>query len=158
MTVLRCSILAAVIAALTLPSVAVTAQSKEPFVGTWVLDRSKSEFDPPTPFQRRTMAIEETAGGLSFKTRTISDRLQATETSYVGRIDGTDVPIEGSVLETVSLKRVNSTTIERTGKMQGKAVETVTMRLSSDGKTLTLTQHGSNGDRKYSSTQVFLRQ
>ena len=158
MTLRRSTIVALLIAALALPGAVVLGQSKDPLIGTWLLDRSKSDFDPPQPFQRRTLFVEETENGLSYRTRTVSDRLQASEISYAGRTDGTDLPIEGSVLDSVSLKRVNATTVERAGKLKGNVVETTTMKVSPDGKMLTLTIKGSIDGRNYSSTQVFFRQ
>lgn len=158
MTLRRSTVVVLVIAALVLPSAVVLGQSKDPFIGTWVVDRSKSDFDPPTPFQKRTLIIQEAEGGLTFTTRTISDRLAVSETSYTGRADGTDLPIEGSALDAVSLRRLNATTLERTGKLRGNAVETATMKLSADGKMLTLTSKGAIDGRTHSSSQVFYRQ
>lgn len=157
MKVRRSTVVIFVIAALALPGVALLGQAKDAFIGTWLVDRSKSEFDPPTPFQRRTLVIQEGEGGLTYTTRTMSDRLQMSEISYTGP-DGRDLPLEGSALDTVSLKRVNATTIERTGKLKGNAVETATMKVSADGKMLTMTIKGSIDGRNYSSTQVFFRQ
>jgi hypothetical protein len=79
---------------------------------------------------------------------------------YTAKADGVDVHITGSFLDTVSLKRIDTRTVERTGKVMGKVVETMTRTLSADGKTLTVTTKGTNPttETDYSSVQVFTRQ
>jgi len=68
------------------------------------------------------------------------------------------VPIEGSQLDTVALKRVDANTVERTGKVKGQVAETVTMKISGAGKILTMTTKGSIDGVDYSSTQVYAKQ
>ena len=63
-----------------------------------------------------------------------------------------------SPLDTVSLKRIDANTVKRTGKTHGKVVETMTMKVSADGKTLTVTTMGNFQGDDYSSVQVFDRQ
>jgi hypothetical protein len=77
---------------------------------------------------------------------------------YVAKYDSKDVPIEGSQLDTVALKRVNANTVERSGKIKGQVAETVTMVVSNGGKTLTITTKGSIDGTDYSSTQVYEKQ
>ena len=133
-------------------------QPKDPFPGTWLLARGKSDFTPPTPFYKRTVIIEPIDGGYKITTRTVSDRQQTIESTYSARFDGKDVPIDNSVLDTMSLRRIDANTIEGAAKLKGQVVENATMKVSSDGKALTVTTKGSiNGD-DYSSTQVFNRQ
>jgi len=136
----------------------VLSQSKDPFVGTWLLARGKSDFDPPSNFFRRTMIIEAVDNGHKCIVRTITDRQQAVEYVFQAQFDGKDTPTENSPFETMSLKRIDANTIERAGKIKGQVVETSTMKLSEDGKILMLTTKGSFEGQVYSSTQVFNRQ
>ena len=61
---------------------------------------------------------------------------------YTARFDGNDYPISNSILSTVSLKRVDDQTVERTGKVRGQVVETETRTVSNNGKVLTVTTKG----------------
>ena len=66
-----------------------------------------------------------------------------TEAKFTARLDGKDYPIQGSAnAETVSLKRIDSRTVERTDKRAGKVVETSTTVFSADGKISTTTGKG----------------
>ena len=136
----------------------VLAQSKDPFAGTWLLARGKSDFEPPSNFFKRTMIIESVDNGHKCIVRTITDRQQTVEYVYQAQFDGKDTPTENSPFETISLKRIDANTIERAGKIKGQVVETSTMKLSEDGKILMLTTKGSFEGQVYSSTQVFNRQ
>jgi hypothetical protein len=61
-------------------------------------------------------------------------------------------------MDSVAFKRVDANTVERTGKIGGKVVETSTMKVSGGGKTLTIVTKGSIEDVDYSSTQVYEKQ
>ena len=74
---------------------------------------------------------------------------------YTARFDGTDSPISNSTLSTVSLKRVDDRTVERTGKVQGQVVETETRTVSDNGRVLTVTTKGNKDGTEYSSVQVY---
>ena len=134
-------------------------QGKDPFAGTWMLDADKSTFVPGPVPEDRTMTFEEKDGGIRHVTRTRNLFLGGTDDiEYTAKFDGKDYPITGTGLDTVSLKRVDANTIERTGKVRGKATETCTMKISPDAKTLTMTVKGSYNGTDYSSMQVFARQ
>jgi len=121
--------------ALFATALSLTAQSKDPLIGTWTLDGTKSTFDPgPPPPGTRTMIFAAADNGIKHK------------------MD------PESPLDTVSLKRIDANTIERSGKIRGKVVETCTMKVSPDGKTLTVTTMGSIQGNDYSSVQVYFRQ
>ena len=135
-----------------------SAQSKEPFAATWLLSRGKSEFEPPQNFFKRTIILEAVENGYKFVTRTISDRQQTSESSYTAKLDGKDVPINNSPLDTISLKRADSGTLEATAKIKGQVIETATWKLSADGKVLTIVTTGSMNGEDYTSTQVLNRQ
>jgi hypothetical protein len=144
-------------------AVLVHAQGRpDPFVGTWKLDVDNSIFDPGPPPISRTMTIVSVDNGLTHQIDSMIPLSGMTKTavnfSYTAKFDGTDSPVMGSSnLETVSIKRVDARTIERTGKTRGMVTETCTMKLSPDGKRLTMVIKGS-GEVAYSSTQVFDRQ
>jgi hypothetical protein len=135
------------------------AEAKNPFLGTWLLDADQSRFVPGPGPEDRTMTFQEKEGGLRHLTKTPNLFLSSTDDiDYTAKFDGKDYPIVGTGLDTVSLKRVDSHTIERTGKVRGKVTENCTMKVSPDGKLLTITIKGSYNGTDYSSVQVLHRQ
>lgn len=148
--------------ALAIP-VLIHAQGKtDPFVGTWRLDVDNSVFEPGPPPISRTMTIVPVDNGITHRIDSMVPLSGMTKTavnlSYTAKFDGTDAPVMGSSnLDTVSIKRVDARTIERTGKARGMLIETCSMKVSPDGKRLTMVIKGS-GEFPYSSTQVFDRQ
>ena len=134
------------------------AQSKDLFIGTWVLDADHSQFTPgPGPTDRK-MIFEMKPNGLHHLTDTTGNNGGVSTIDYTAKFDGADYPIDGTAIDTVSLKRADANTIERTGKVRGMPAETCTMKVSSDGKTLTMSTKGSYHGTNYSSTQVYKRQ
>lgn len=131
---------------------------KDPLIGAWVLDRGKSVFDPETTLDGRTIVFEAKGAGVSFVQQTVTAAGNTIQSDYVAAYDGKDVPISGSQMDTVALKRIDANTVERTGKIGGKVSETATMTVSNAGKTLTITTKGSFSGVDYTSTQVFDRQ
>jgi hypothetical protein len=146
------------LAALVLIAGLVFGQGKDALLGNWVLDRGKSTFDPDTALLNRSMSFEAKDGGVTFNQKTVQGNGSTTEINFTAKYDSNDVPIEGSQLDTVALKRVDANTVERTGKVKGQVAENVTMKISGGGKTLTMTTKGSIDGVDYSSTQVYQRQ
>ena len=114
-----------------------SAQSDIQGVGTWKLNVAKSKLGPgPAP-----RSVTSTIEALGESTRMTGVRIGAdgirTEASYTAKVDGKDYPIKGSAnADTVSLKRIDARTIERTDKRAGKVIETSTSVFSEDGKAL----------------------
>jgi len=135
------------------------SDAKDPFLGTWLLDADHSTFVPGPVPQDRTMIFEIKDGALHHLTKTPNLFLGGTDDiDYTAKFDGKDYPITGTGIDTVSLKRVDAHTIERTGKVRGKAAETCILKVSPDRKTLTMTVKGSYNGTDYSSTQIFTRE
>jgi len=152
-------VLAILSSAATWAGVTAYAQAKDdPFIGRWTLDRAKSEFSGAPP-ERRVAVFELLPdGSLKHVTETVIANGSTDRVEYAYKYDGKDNPIQNSFLSTVSVKRINARTNERTGKVRGEVVETSTRTVSADGKTLTISIKGSNDGNDYSSTQVFRRE
>jgi hypothetical protein len=68
-----------------------------------------------------------------------------TVTAYHGNFDGKDYPITGDAnADTTSMTRLDAYTIVRTNKKAGKVTTTLRREVSKDGKTLTVTQTGTD--------------
>jgi endonuclease YncB( thermonuclease family) len=62
-----------------------------------------------------------------------------TGESYTARLDGTDAPYKGDPdTNTVSIKRIDKSTIEETDKLNGKVLSVTRMTLALDGKSMTV--------------------
>lgn len=65
-----------------------------------------------------------------------------TGQSYDAKLDGTEAPYKGDPgISSVSVKRIDKTTIEETDKRDGKPIATARFSVMADGKTLNLTSH-----------------
>lgn len=140
-----------------------SAQAKDPLMGTWKLNRAKSIFSPgPAPVSR-TMKFEPAGDGVKHVTETFVNNGSGTDegvhvTQYTATFDGRDYTIQGSALDRVSLKRMNSRNVERSGKVAGEITETQTWSVSADGKVLTVTTNGSSDAGEYRRVEVFEKQ
>jgi len=123
-----------------------SAQAADPLHGTWKLDSAHSKFDPGPPPKSITVTFQAAGEGVTVLADVVSADGKATQTSYTGNYDGKDYPIKGTNTgaETVSLKRIDANTTQRTDKKGGKVVTTFTRKVSTDGKTLTVTVKGTN--------------
>jgi hypothetical protein len=123
-----------------------SAQAADPLLGTWKLDVAESKFSPGPPPKSITVTFEQAGEGVKVTADAVGADGKATHTTYTGNYDGKDYPVTGSGTgaDTVSLKRVDARTTERTDKKGGKVVMTFTRTVSSDGKLLTVTIKGTN--------------
>jgi len=151
--------IAALVIGLVVPARSAFAQTKDdPLIGRWLLERAKSEFSGNVPERRITIFELTKDGALKHITGTIVANGSTDRVEYTAKYDGKDVPISNSFLWTVSVKRIDARTTERSGKVMGEVVETSKRTVSADGQTLTIVTTGTNAGDEYSSTQVFTRE
>ena len=145
------------------------AQANDPLVGTWLLDNAKSDFGGQTNFlgttsapDKRTMKFERVPEGIRHSTETVDTSGFSAEIyrlQYTFKVDGKDYKADPQMpVNTVSFKRIDANTIERSGTYRGAVVETVTYAVSADGKVLTATQKGMLNGAEVNTVQVFNRQ
>ena len=139
-----------------------SGQTPDPLIGVWTLDVFKSTYYTGEPPLRRTITFEAAADGIKQTMETTRQGFNISETvkvEYTAKLDGKDYPIKNSGLDTVALKRINPTTVERSGKIKDKVTETATMKLSNNGRTLTIVTKGvTDTGAEYSRDEVFNRQ
>jgi hypothetical protein len=121
------------------------AQGVDPRVGTWHLNVAKSKYSPGPAPKSQVLTIAAAGEGEKVTSESISATGQKMTTVYTAGYDGKPHPLTGSeVADTVTLKRVDSHTTERTDSKGGKVVQTYTRAVSKDGKTMTVTVKGTN--------------
>jgi hypothetical protein len=139
------AILIGTVLAAGIGSVALAADAPDPIVGTWKLNIAESKFTPgPAPkSQKRTYSQTEQGTVLTF-TGVAADGSPISGRSTF-KYDGKDYPMTGSPnYYTVSLKRLNGTTVRAALKKGGKAVGTTIRTISGRGKVLTLSSRGTD--------------
>jgi hypothetical protein len=137
-----------VTAAFTIVAIAgvTSAQSKDPVAGTWTLNVAKSKFSPG-PAAKAGKAVITAAGadGVKVVFDGVTGAGDKAHWEYTAQNDGKDYPMTGNPdADTVTLKRINATSVESTYKKGGKVTIINVRTVSADGKTLTVTQKGTN--------------
>jgi len=125
-------------------AVLATAQTKDPFVGTWTLNVAKSKYSPG-PAPKSQTAIYEAAGqGYKISVKIEPASGAAQQWSYTTNLDGKDMPITGNNpnADTVNVRRIDANTLESVSKKGGKVTTTQRNVVAADGKTRTVTTTG----------------
>jgi len=128
-----------------------------PFTGTWKLNVAKSGFNPGPPF--KSLTITFTPDG----TRTI-DLIRADGHSHKASLpwsDGKEVPVTatGGMENATAVSKIHGNTFDDTWQQNGKILEKVHGVVSSDGRTLTTTVEGTDGqDRPFHNRLTFEKQ
>lgn len=135
-----------VLAVVTTSWIGLSAQSADPWIGTWKVNAAKSKYDPGPPPKSSTHKFELSEGGFVKHTiDTVDAQGQASHTEVVAKFDGKDYPVQGAQTKnTRAYKRIDDRTLEVTNKTDGKVTNTVRVVVSRDGKTQTGTQTGKN--------------
>ena len=130
-----------------------------PQMGTWVLNEAKSKIPAGAP--KNTKAVYEAMGD---KTKVTVDGVDGdgkpVHNEWTGMFDGKDYPLTGDMsADSRAYKKINDRTVELTNKKDGKVTTTGKIVVSADGKSRTVTIHGTNSKgEKVSYTAVYDKQ
>jgi hypothetical protein len=123
---------------------AFAASTADPAIGTWTLNVEKSKFTPSPGPKSATRTYAQTADGsiaLTFSSVAADGSAHSGQSTF--KYDGKDYPLTGSPdFDTISLKRVNATTVKSAQKRNGAVIGWTTRSVSAHGKVLTLTSKG----------------
>ncbi len=147
-------------AAILFMGFALSAQAADPLVGTWKLNVAKSTYSPGPAPKSLTAKIEAAGEGEKLTADGVRGDDTPIKVEYTAQYDGKDFPITGSPMaDAVSLKRLDANTTERTDKKGVKVVQTLTRKVSSDGKTMTVTYKGTDAKgQPFNNVGVFEKQ
>ena len=110
-------------------------------MGTWTGNIAKSTYSPNTPPKSAMLAIAAT--GVTVDVTAVNGATQ--HWTYGGTYDGKAVPVTGNPMaDMATRKRLSPTTTETTFTKAGKMTSVSTSVVSADGKTMTITQKGTN--------------
>lgn len=137
-----------------------TAQSTDPFVGTWRLNVAKSTYSPgPAP---KSITSTYEAAGQGYKVAVTNVSVSGTtQYGYTTNLDGKDSPVTGTNAnaDTVTVTRIDARTLQVVSKKGGKVTITQRNALSADGKSRTVTTTGTDAQgQKVNNVAVFERQ
>ena len=137
-----------------------SAQAPDPRIGTWKLNVAKSKYNPGPAPQSLTVKVEASGKGEKVTAEFVDADGTRRTTQYTANFDGKGYPLTGSqIADTVSLKRIDTRTTERTDKKGGKVAQTLRRVVSRDGKTMTVTTKGTNAQgQAVNNVGVFERQ
>jgi hypothetical protein len=135
--------------ALSLVASGVLLAQGNPFVGTWKLNVAKSKVTGMQLPKSETRTAVAQGDSETVTYEGIAASGSPISWSYTSSIDGKDVPISGGQplgADTLAVKRVDANTRTATLKKGGKTLYTTRMVASKDGKVITITAKGMNGE------------
>jgi hypothetical protein len=136
-------IVVSLVAVMVLAFAGIAFAQSDPAVGTWKLNTARSKYDPGPMPKSNTISITAVPNGVHVVAKGEDAKGQPTGIDYTATFDGKDAPVKGAPgYDTTSLKRVDANTTEQIRKKDGKMVQTVTRKVSADGKTMTVTTRG----------------
>ena len=136
------------------------ALAGENWIGSWKVDLAKSKYSPGPAPKSAILKFESTSAGIKLTTDIVDGEGKALKGGFTSKFDGTEVPLTGNPNADVgSPKRLDDNSYENVWKKAGKVTITAKAVVSADGKTLTITQTGTDTQgRAVNITAVFDRQ
>lgn len=138
------------------------AALRNPLLGTWKLNLTKSKYDPGPAPKSVTETVETQGDGVKYTVDGVGAAGKSYSYSFAVKFDGKDNPImgSGSAADTVSANRIDSNNFEFTAEKGGKVIGTFKATVSKDGMVKTVDAKGTNaaGVRTYDNVQVYDKQ
>jgi len=128
---------------LMLFALAVAAAAADQLSGTWKINPAKSKYSPGPAPKSLTVKVDSDENNFNVSADGTDADGKPTHVAYNAKFDGKDYPVTGlPYAETVSVQRVDASTVQSNLKKDGQVVMTVTTAVSKDGKTRTSTFKG----------------
>jgi hypothetical protein len=137
-----------------------TQTATDPWVGTWKLDASQSQFQTPAP-QSETVQIESVNQGPIRYTLSGTDAQgKPLLESFDGKSDGQPYPISVNGYEggRMAFTRVSDREYSGQGTLADGTPVTQKISLSPDGRTITVQSQGKSKQGGFSDTVVYVKQ
>ena len=137
---------------------ALSAETKGPWIGTWKLNPARST-TAPDRYKRVIARIEPWEDGLKVTYEMVGTRGGVSYLEWTGRFDGKDYPVEGAdYIMTNAYTLLNERSYQIVVKVEGSVAATARVEVSSDGKSLTTvtTEKNARG-QTISTTAVYER-
>jgi hypothetical protein len=133
--------------------------ANDAFMGTWKLNESKSKIAAGSP-KNQTVVYEAVGDSTKVTIDGTAPDGSPTHSEWTGKFDGKDYPSTGNPNEDMrSAKMINEHTYHVLSKKAGKVVLTAHVVVAPDGKSRTVTVHGTDSKgKKYTSVAVYEKQ
>ena len=133
----RFGVLAVTVVLATL-GLSVAARAGDQHSGTWKMNPAKSTYNPGPAAKSVTLRVDSDENDFKINAEGTGGDGNPTHVEYSAKFDGKDYPVTGVPnADTVSVKRIDSNTVETKMKNAGQVVMTVRSTVSKDGKTRT---------------------
>jgi hypothetical protein len=121
------------------------ALAGENWVGTWKVNLAKSKFSPGPEPKNVILKFEPTPAGIKLTSDIVDAEGKELKGGFTSKFDGKEVPLTGNLnADTGSPKRLDDNSYENVWKKAGKVTITAKAVVSADGKTLMITQKGTD--------------
>lgn len=136
-----------------------TALAGDNWIGTWKLNAAKSKLGD-TAIRAQTLKFEKTADGIKLSSEGTDAQGKTVQAGYTSKFDGSPVSWPGNPMaDTAAPKKIDDNSYENVWSKGGKVTVTAKVTVSADGKTLTVTQSGTDpSGAKVSSVAVYDKQ
>ena len=119
-------------------ALSVAARAGDQHSGTWKMNPAKSTYNPGPAAKSVTLRVDSDENDFKINAEGTGGDGNPTHVEYSAKFDGKDYPVTGVPnADTVSVKRIDSNTVETKMKNAGQVVMTVRSTVSKDGKTRT---------------------
>jgi hypothetical protein len=138
--------LLALIGAVALFTMTISAQTADPASGAWELNLTKSKYVPATLAPRSQTRTYQVKGNQETARHTgVDAQGHPTLIEFAATYDGKDYPLKGYPdWDSIALKRIDAYTTEFTQSRGGKVTLSGRRVVSKDGKTMTVTAKGTS--------------
>jgi len=145
--------------AICLIASAAFAASTDAFMGTWKLNASKSKLSE-SGAKNETVTYEAAGDQIKVTIEGTQADGSNTKTEWTGKFDGKEYPSTGNPNEDMrSCKQIDDRTLHVVSKKNGKVGLTAHVVIAADGKSRTVTVHGTDAKgKKYTSVAVYDKQ
>jgi len=115
------------------------------WIGTWKLNTAKSKYTPGPAPKSGTVKFERSGDAIKVAVEGVTAEGKAIHYGYVSKFDGKDAPWTGNPdADMAAARRIDDNSYENVSKKAGKVTLTSKVSVSADGKTLNITQTGTD--------------
>jgi len=138
---------------------AVAFASSDSMMGTWKLNEAKSKLAAGGP-KNETVTYEAAGDNTKVTIEGTAPDGTKTHSEWTGKFDGKEYPSTGNPGEDMrSAKQIDDRTVHVVSKKDDKVVLTAHVVVAADGKSRTVTVHGTDAKgKKYKSVAVYDKQ
>jgi hypothetical protein len=126
-------------------------------MGTWKLNKAKSKITTGAGNNTTVVYTSAMLGKMKCTVDGVDAKGKPTHNEWTGKFDGKDYPVTGDpTSDGRSYTMVNERTYDIKEKKNGKVVGNVRIVVSADGKSRTVTIHGTTPEgKKFTSVEVY---